>query len=331
MESQSERLAYVVRGGRIESEHFGQVAICDSTGNIFKSFGDVEVATYLRSAAKPFQATTCILLGAADRYQWSDEDLAVVCASHSAEPEHLQRVRGILDRAGLSEDDLGCGPHPPISFVEQERLIRAGVSPGRIHNNCSGKHAGMMAACQAKGWSIQSYWDREHPLQQQNLETMGVFARRPVDSIAVGVDGCGVPTYYLPLRALAVAYAQLANPSSLPIDFADPARRVADAMRDHPFLVAGSGRFTVDVTKRSDGRILLKTGAEGLIAAAIPELGLGLAVKITDGSSRAHAVVVGRILAELLPDLDWTSILKLVNPPIENTLGDVVGEVIVAF
>jgi L-asparaginase II len=191
------------------------------------------------------------------------------------------------------------------------------------------------------GWPIEGYLNREHPLQRQNLSTMETFAGIPAahgsarlraaESIATGVDGCGVPTYYLSLRALAVAYAQLANPLNLPSDMVVAAQRVARAMCEHPFLVAGSGRFTVDLTRQSGGRILLKTGAEGLIAAAIPELGLGLAIKIADGSSRAHPVVVCRILAELLPDLDWTAILKSVNPPIENTRGEVVGEVAAAF
>lgn len=328
---QSVRLAYVVRSGRIESEHFGQAVVCDASGRIVKAFGDTQVATYLRSAAKPFQATTCVRLGAAERFGWTDEDLAVVCASHSAEKEHLDRVRSILARAGLSEEDLGCGPHPPISVVERDRLIRSGVSPRRIHNNCSGKHAGMLAACRAKSWPIEGYLNREHPLQQQNLATMEAFARIPADSIPTGVDGCGVPTFYLPLNALATAYARLADSKLPPADFVSSVTRVAGAMREHPWLVAGRGRFTVELSERAAGRLLLKTGAEGLIAAAIPELGLGLAVKISDGSSRAHPVVVCRILAELVPDLDWSHILKSVNPPMENTRGEAVGEIVAAF
>lgn len=324
-------LVHVRRGGRIESEHFGLAVVCDHEGRIVAAYGEPDVAVYLRSAAKPFQAVTCLRLGVGERFGWGDDELAVVCASHSASPEHLTRVRAILERSGWTADDLLCGPHPPLDAAERDSLIRAGRPFHGIHNNCSGKHAGMLAACRVQGWDGGTYLERDHPLQRENAATMGVFAEIDAETVETGVDGCGVPTFYIPLERLATAYARLARPETLPEEYAPHARRVLTAMRDHPYLTAGRGRFTVGLAERTCGRVVAKTGAEGLFCAAIPELGLGAAVKIADGGERAHAAVVCRILREFLPELDWRAIAAASNPPIRNTRGEPVGEIEAAF
>jgi L-asparaginase II len=324
-------LAYVRRSGRIESEHFGQAVVCDREGRIAAAFGDPAVAVYLRSAAKPFQAVTCLSLGAGERFGWSDDELAVVCASHSASPEHLARVRAILERSGWTPDDLLCGPHPPLDAAERDSLIRAGRPFHRIHNNCSGKHAGMLAACRVQGWDGATYLDREHPLQRENASTMAAFAGLRGRPLETGVDGCGVPTFYLPLDRLATAYARLGRPEAAPVEYVPHAQRVLTAMRERPLLTAGQGRFTVALAERTGGRVVAKTGAEGLFCAAIPELGLGVAVKVADGGERAHAAATCRILREFLPDLDWREIAAASNPPIRNTRGEPVGEIEAAF
>lgn len=335
MQTPAVPLALVTRSGRVESVHYGAFAVADTSGRLLKAAGDPEWSVYLRSAAKPFQAVADLHAGAGDTFDWTAEEIAVVCASHAAEPVHLAHVRRILEKAGLAETDLRCGPHPPVSAVERDRLNRAGEPPRPIHNNCSGKHAGMLAACVASGWSTANYLEPNHRVQQTILEVMGRFAGAEPGSIPIGVDGCGVPSFSISLRGAATAFARLARPDAAAGSLTESdiahARRVAAAMADHPRLVAGTGRFNTRLLEFTGPRVAAKGGAEGVFCAAVPEREIGIALKIADGSARAHPAVVCRLLRDWIAAFDWDEFLSLADPPLLNTLSQPIGRIELAF
>ena len=277
-------LATVTRGGLVESVHRGRFAVLDPGGGELEALGDPEAYVYLRSSAKPFQALPLILSGAADAFGLTDEELAVACASHNAEEPHLTAVRSILEKAGLSEDDLQSGAHPPMYGPAAAALVRAGEGPRPIHGNCSGKHAGMLAVCVHEGYETLDYREPGHPLQRRILGLLAEVCGVEEDEVLVAGDNCGVPAFALPLRSFATGLARIATGEELPDGVAGAALRIRDAMRSHPFMVAGTGRFDTDLMERT--HLLAKSGAEAVLAVGSPE-GWGLALKISDGSQRA--------------------------------------------
>ncbi len=277
-------LVAVRRGALVESFHRGRVAVCDSEGDLIGATGDPDGYVYARSSAKPFQAMQLLLSGAADAFGLTDEELAVVCASHNAEERHLAAVRSMLARAGLSEDYLQSGAHPPMYAPAAAELARRGEEPAQIHGNCSGKHAGMLAICVHEGWETASYRDPDHPLQLRILRTAAQVCCLRRDEILLAGDGCGVPSLAMPLRNLATGFARLATGENLPDDLAGAALRIRRAMREHPYMVAGTGRLDTAVMLGTD--LIAKSGAEGVFAAGSPD-GWGLALKISDGTTRA--------------------------------------------
>jgi L-asparaginase II len=277
-------LAVVRRGELVESVHRGRFAVYDMWGDSLESFGDREAYVYLRSAAKPFQALPLIVSGTADAFGLTDEELAVACASHNAEEPHLAAVRSILEKAGLSEDDLQSGAHPPMYAPEAQKLVRKGVELRPIHGNCSGKHAGMLAVCVHQGYETLTYRDPGHPLQRRILALIAEVCGVEEDEVLVADDDCGVPAFALPLRSFATGFARIATGAELPDRLADAALRIRDAMRSHPFMVAGTGRFDTEIMERTN--LLVKSGAEAVLAVGNP-LGWGMALKISDGSQRA--------------------------------------------
>jgi L-asparaginase II len=277
-------LVAVRRGALVESLHRGRVAVCEAGGELIEATGDPGGYIYARSSAKPFQALPLVFSGAAEAFGLTDEELAVVCASHSAEEPHLAAVRSILTRAGLSEDDLQSGAHPPMYAPAAAELARRGEEPTQVYGNCSGKHAGMLALCVYEGWETASYRDPDHPLQRRILQTVARVCGLERDEILLAGDGCGLPAFAMPLRNLAAGFARLATGEYLPDDLAGAARRIRRAMREHPYMVAGTGRLDTDVMRGAD--LIAKSGAEGVFAAGSPD-GWGLALKISDGTTRA--------------------------------------------
>ena len=277
-------LAAVRRGELVESVHRGRFAVYDPWGEGLEAFGDPEAYVYLRSSAKPFQALPLVLSGAADAFGLTDEELAVACASHNAQEPHLVAVRSILQKADLDESDLQSGVHPPMYGPETEKLVRNGEEPRPIHSNCSGKHAGMLAVCVHEGYETLSYRDPGHPLQRRILGVIAEVCGVEEDEILVAGDNCGVPAFALPLRSFATGLARIATGAELPDELAEPASRIRDAMRAHPFMVAGTGRFDTEIMERT--HLLVKGGAEAVLAVGNPE-GWGMALKISDGSYRA--------------------------------------------
>ena len=263
------------------------------------SLGDSAGYVHLRSSAKPFQALPLIFSGAADAFRLTSEELAVACASHSAEPRHLAAVRSILRKAGLSEDDLQNGIHPPRHVPTAARLARNGEQPRHIHGNCSGKHAGMLAVCAHAGWDPAGYRDAEGPLQKLVRRTVAKLCSIESEEVRIAGDGCGVPVFALPLESLALGFARLAvgGAEDFPEDLLEAVARVRGAMREYPGMVAGMGRFDTRLMEATD--LIAKSGAEGVFAAASPvEPSWGFALKISDGASRAVAPAALAALAE---------------------------------
>jgi L-asparaginase II len=277
-------LAAVRRGELVESVHRGRLAVFGPRGDEIEALGDPEAYVYLRSSAKPFQALPLILSGAADAFGLTDEEVAVACASHNAEEPHLAAVRSILEKAGLSEDDLQSGAHLPMYEPAAAKLVRGGEEPSSIHGNCSGKHAGMLAVCVHEGYETLDYREPGHPLQRRILGLMAEVCGVEEDEVLVAGDNCGVPAFALPMRSFATGLARIATGDGLPDRLADAALRIRDVMRSYPFMVAGTGRFDTELMERT--RLLAKGGAEAVLAVGDPE-GWGMALKISDGSHRA--------------------------------------------
>lgn len=277
-------LAALVRGGLTESVHRGRYAVCDADGAEVRAGGDAGFPVWVRSSAKPFQALPLAASGAAEALGLTDDEIAVACGSHSGEQAHLEAVRSMLDKAGLSEDDLQSGAHPPMYAPAAAELARVGQKPRQIHGNCSGKHAGMLALCAYRGWETRSYRDPGHPVQRLILEAVRGMCGVGESEVRLGGDGCGAPAFALPLPALAVGFARLASGIYVPGEFREAAERVRRAMREHPFMVAGSGRF--DTRLMQESRVICKGGAEGVFAAGTED-GFGVAIKVSDGAGRA--------------------------------------------
>ena len=265
-----------------------------------------------------------MLSGAADSLGLTDEELAVACASHNGEVPHLAAVHSILEKAGLSEEELQNGAHPPLYAPAAAELARSGEKPGVIHGNCSGKHAGMLAVCIYEGWETGSYRAPDHPLQRWILEIVARFCGMERDGILLGGDGCGVPVFGMPLKNVATGFARLATSENLAEDLAESAGRVRRAMREHPYMVAGTDRFDTTIMRGTE--LVSKSGAEAVFCAGSPE-GWGLALKISDGASRALRPAALTALARRgVKGLDAPR-----SRPVRDLHGETVGEVVGLF
>ena len=272
-------LVRVIRSGFHEGSHFGAMVIVDSDGSVLHARGDVEAPTFPRSSSKPFQAVAILQAGAA----LEGADLAISAASHSGEPMHIDRVQAMLARVSLGEGDLGCPEALPLNDAARNEVIAAGGAPRKIFMNCSGKHAGMLTACVEHGWDTASYLDVDHPLQQSVHDQIGRLADEKPS--AVGIDGCGAPLFAISLTALARAFGRVNAAAEGTVE-----RHVADAMREFPEMVGGTGREDTRLMRAHRG-LLVKGGAEGVHCAALPD-GRTVAVKIADGGDRARMPVL---------------------------------------
>jgi L-asparaginase II len=313
----------VTRGDRVESVHTVAAAILGADGAEIVAAGDVAGPVFTRSAIKPFQALPLVEDGVVERFGLTGAELALCCASHGGEREHVDAARSILRKAGLDESALACGPHAPFHGPSARALEAAGAEPGRIHNNCSGKHAGMLALARAHGWPAEGYHAPGHPVQERVAAVLGEWMDVEPASLPRGVDGCGVVTFAVPLRAVALGFARLA---AAPVGSA--AARVLGAMGDHPHMVAGSGRLCTRLAEETGGSIVAKVGAEGVYTAALRVPEWGLALKVLDGARRAAEVA----LVGLLDHLDVLSAVARralgpdLRPVVRNTRGETVGE-----
>ena len=316
----------VLRGRRVESIHAVDAAVVTADGQTVLRAGTPEEPVFVRSAIKPFQALPLVVDGAVERFGLTGEALALCCASHNGEDRHVAGVRSILEKIGLAGDDLACGPHAPFSSDAARGLAASGRGPGRLHNNCSGKHAGMLALARHHGWETVGYHELDHPVQQRVLDELVRWAGVDRDEVDTGVDGCGVPSFAIPLDALAVAFARLVAAARVP---ERPAARVVAAMAQHPYMVAGTNRLCTALMEATGGRIVAKVGAEGVYGAADRDRGLGIGVKARDGARRAGEMALLGVLEELdlLEPGERDALERWVRPSVKNTRGEVVGSV----
>ena len=325
MSESGESAVEVVRGGVVESRHRVHVAVVDAGGRLRAAGGAADVLTFLRSAAKPFQALPLVDDGAMERYGLTLEELALCCGSHAGSAAHTAVAGRILEKAGVTAGALACGPHPPFDDAARRELEEAGLEPGRLHNNCSGKHAGMMVLARARGWEPAGYERPDHPVQQRILAEVARWAGVPVEAIPLGVDGCGVPCFALPLRRMALAFAGLA--AAARAGERGPST-IVGAMTTHPEMVAGPGRICTELMRQAGGRLFAKVGAEGVYCVGVPGAELGIALKVEDGAARAVPPAILAVLRELdlIGEDDLGALHALAWPEVANTRGELVGE-----
>jgi len=326
-------LATVYRGSAPESYHSGQIVIADVHGRVrWQTAGLTEQPVFFRSSSKPMQALPLIETGAADAFGLGAEELALSCASHSGEPRHVRVVERMLERAPhLSPACLRCGTHIPYSPEVAAKLARQGKKPPVLCHNCSGKHAAMLLGCVHNHWPIESYTEPSHPLQKRIKSVVAEFADLPVAEVVTGKDGCNLPAHAVSLRRMAMSYARLATPAFW-AQKGNPARamaveRLTAAMRQHPFLVSGTGRSDNCLMTAAKGKIFSKIGAEAVWCLGFPELGLGMAMKISDGANRAEITILAEALrqAGLLGAAARKEFTTSHERPIMSTDGSVVG------
>jgi L-asparaginase II len=317
-----------IRGTLDESIHLGHAVITDAQGKILSRIGDPQYVTFARSAAKPLQAIPLIESGAVHQYSLSHEEIAVICASHNGENPHIDAVSSILNKVGMASSDLHCGVHDPFYQPAAEALQRTGLRPSSLHNNCSGKHAGMLMLGRMLGTALVYYERLEHPVQLLILKTIAAICDINVERIITGVDGCGVPVFGLPLDRLAVGFAKLGTPPpSFSNERANACRTIIKALRQCPFHLGGTDRFDTDLIRVTDGRIIGKMGAEGIYAFTVPDHNIGAAIKIVDGAKRAIYPAVVEILQQLKL-LKGSEVIKLQSyhkPILKNHHGKIVG------
>jgi L-asparaginase II len=316
----------VARGGVPESRHRVHVAVVDADGRLRACAGDPDLVSFFRSAAKPIQALPLVEDGAFERYGLSLPELALCCGSHSGSAEHTRTAEAILAKAGVGAEALACGPHPPFDDEARRALQEAGLEPGRLHNNCSGKHAGMIMLARAHGWDPAEYQRPEHPVQGRLLAEVSRWTRVPLEAIALGNDGCGVVCFALPLRHMALAFAGLA--AAVRQGERAPSV-VVEAMTSYPEMVAGRGRVCTDLMRQAEGRLFAKVGAEGMYCVGVPGAELGIALKVEDGAARAVAPAILAVLRELdlISEDDFGALHHHVFPDVLNTRGEVVGQI----
>ena len=337
-----------IRGHVVESRHRVSAAVVDAGGRLVACTGDPDLVTFWRSCAKPIQVLPLIEDGGADALGITDAEVALACASHNGEPRHLAVATSLLEKAGCSETDLACGPHPSLSPAVAREMAEHGQKPRKLHSNCSGKHAAMLALARFHGWPPADYRKPEHPVQRRLLDEAAAWTGVEKTKIGQGTDGCGVVSYALPLRSMALAYARLGaglgvgdwglgRPESHGLPTADsstpnphsptPASRVLRAIVADPFLIAGTGRLCTEVIASSKGAVVAKVGADGVYCAAVPAAGLGLAMKVEDGDMDAARPALLALLEILAPGAVRVAD-TFRSPGIRNTLGEEVGHLV---
>ncbi|MCZ6695054.1 MAG: asparaginase [Acidobacteria bacterium] len=295
-------LVAIVRGDVVESVHHGAISIVTDAGLSLAAVGDPATVTFLRSAAKPIQVLPLLAEGTADRLGLTTEEIAVIIGSHGGEPRHLDTIRSILKKTGLDESALQCGSLWPMHRPAARALRAGGHEATALHNNCSGKHAGMLALTIALGSPVTSYLEQDHPVQVRIRAAIRAFADLPDDELKTAVDGCSAPTFALPLNRAALAYARLLAPGGPPGEFRSAAERVVAAMREHPFMIAGTDRLCTTLMEETGHRLVAKIGAEGFYGLGYERdgRGVGIAIKVADGDgSRARHSIALRVLEDL--------------------------------
>jgi L-asparaginase II len=321
-------LAEAIRGNWVENRHRGAYVVVDADGAIIASGGDIERPIFPRSAIKSMQALPIFVRQAEGKFHHTEEELALACASHHGEDVHVATANGLLTRIGLSAADLECGAHAPTNAAAREALRAAGAEPSPLHNNCSGKHSGMLSVAVAMGVPTAGYVGREHDVQKVVRAAVEAVIGESLTEGRCGTDGCSIPTFAAPLRAFAYGFARMSTGKGLPADMAAAAQRLFDAATTHPHLVAGTGHPDTLLMQAFKGRLMQKGGAEGVQCGAIRDKGWGYALKCDDGNMAAsHAMLAGVLRKFANPDADQLALIEtLAHQPTKNVRGAEVGE-----
>lgn len=316
------------RGGYVENRHRGAFVVVDSHGTIVASAGDFGRRVFPRSAIKSMQALAMVTSGAIDRFALSDEELALACASHQGEDFHVTGVTHFLEHLGYGVGTLECGAHAPTSAKARDALRASGMTPTALHNNCSGKHSGMLSVAKALGVPTEHYVERDHPVQKAVRAAIETVVGEPLSLDYCGTDGCSIPTWAAPLSAFATGFARMATGEGLPPDLAQAAHRIFDAATTHPHLVAGTDHPDTLIMQAFAGRVMQKGGAEGVQCGAIRDLGLGYALKIDDGNMQASQLAMANLLKRFAqPDAAQDAVLdRFARQTVVNVRKFEVGE-----
>ncbi len=319
----------VTRGKLVESRHRGIGIVVDGDGKTVFAFGDVESGVFPRSACKAMQALPLVESGAADAYGFGNRQLALACASHSGEEEHVALAASMLERAGRDASALECGAHwssDQATLIHQARTLE---KPNALHNNCSGKHSGFVCTCAHVGYEVEGYVDYDHPLQADIRATMESLTGAALGHDNCGIDGCSIPSYAIPLRGLAHGFAKMVTGQGLEPIRAKASRRLMEACMAEPFYVAGTKRACTKLMQVAPGKIFAKTGAEGVFIAALPEQGVAMAVKCEDGTTRAAEAMIFALIARYFDKAGEThqTLMALANKSMKNWNGIHVGDI----
>ncbi|WP_296100771.1 asparaginase [uncultured Agrobacterium sp.] len=319
----------VTRGNIVESRHRGMAVVVDGDGKIVFSAGEVERPVFPRSACKAMQALFMVESGAADAYGFGNRELALSCASHSGEEAHVGLAASMLTRAGKDVDDLECGAHWSLDQTALIAQARRMDKPTALHNNCSGKHSGFICACSHNLIETRDYVRGDHPLQREIRAAMESLTGTAIAEDSCGVDGCSIPAYAVPLKALAHGFAKMATGRGLEPIRAQASRRLIEACMAEPFYVAGTGRTCTKLMEIAPGKIFAKTGAEGVFVGILPEKGLAIAVKCEDGTTRAAEAMIASLLARYFESdsAERAALDAMANRSLKNWNGIHVGDI----
>ncbi len=323
----SQEIAKVTRGGITECILRGDIVVVDSKGSILYFHGDPSKEAFIRSAAKPLQTLEVFRRGAAEKYKFSNEELSIMCGSHYGEEFHTKTVLNILNKIGTPQRELKCGEVHSMKPSIAAKQLKAGIDPSPFFSCCSGKHGAMLSICKSMGWESEGYYKEEHPVQEGILETVAHMSGMKKREIGIGIDGCGVPVFSMPIYNMALAYARFSAGRD-PV-YGEWSKRIYDAMADAPEMLAGTEGFCSDLTRVARGKLVAKLGADGVYCIGVKDLAIGIALKIESGGVRCIPPVVMDLLKKLkLLDREQEMELERYKVlPNKNHLGDEVGQV----
>ena len=329
----SKKLIEITRGEVVETIHYGDVVVVNSKGELLYHYGDPNKFTYWRSAAKPIQAFNVILSGAAEKYGFTDAELAIMCASHYGEKHHIKTIESILSKIGLTEEAILGGTVTSLSSDYALELAANQTKLNPMYSDCSGKHAGKLSICQHKNYPLESYKELQHPVQQEILEVMAEMCELQKEDIVIGIDGCSVPVHAMPLKNMALAYARLANPEHLSTEYKDASEKLFAAMTNHPEMISGTNGFCTDLIAASNKKLVGKVGAEGIYCVGVKDRDIGIAMKMESGNMAVLPPAVISVLKELdvLDDTELKALEKYSPMMNSNDLKNKVGEISAVF
>ena len=322
-----EILVNTYRGNIVDLFTTGSVAVVDYKGKLLYSAGNPEQIAYMRSSAKLMQAMVPMTLGVCNAYNFTDMEIAQICASHSGEEIHVNTVRSILNKAGLDESYLQCGAHYPFKADITEKMKKNDEEALQIHNNCSGKHSGMLATVKYMNEDLATYYKVEHPHQKRILKMISEICEYPEEKIEIGLDGCGVPVHAMPLKDFAYGMARMSHPESLGEKLAPSAEKIMKSCLANPLNMSGSDRIDYKIMSKYPGRIVVKVGSNGYFTAAIPEMGIGVAVKVDDGKTQSDNIVLLETLRQIgfIPESDLEYFADDIKPMVYNHKKELAG------